>query len=285
MYLYDYLWGAPEYTVAPDYPSSYPIPYSYGLPGNPLIANAYGFSSDSQRQKTPDLKGGAETAREEPHAKHVDLSAMFPKDLFLHGPENVKHVSLTFDDAPDDTFTPRVLDVLKQVNVKGTFFVIGERAAAHPDIMKRIVEEGHVIGNHTWNHPNLTKITKQEQAYQLDHTENVIDQITGVRTALFRPPYGALNPEVIEVLIKRKYKIIYWNVDSLDWMGLTGPQVTANILAHTRAGSIILQHAAGGKGEDLSGTIAAIPYFVQTLRSEGFTFVTIPQLLNIPATK
>jgi peptidoglycan-N-acetylglucosamine deacetylase len=267
-----------EYSFYPPIPYV-PTPSIWGY-DEQFFPDAHSF-----RQQTPNLQGGAETSRETSHSQHVDLSAMFPGELFLHGPQNVKRVALTFDDAPDDTFTPRILDTLRQVNVKATFFVIGERCAAHPDITRRIVREGHVIGNHTWNHPNLTKISKSERSYQIDHTEQVIYNLTRVRTALFRPPYGALTPEIVRELQAKKYKVIYWNVDSLDWMGLSGPQITANILAHTRRGSIILQHAAGGRGEDLSGTINAIPYFVQTLRSEGYKLVTIPELLGIPGYK
>jgi peptidoglycan-N-acetylglucosamine deacetylase len=260
-----------------------PIPY---VPTPAIWGYDEGFYADAHTfRQPPNQQGGPETVRETPHTQHVDLSAMFPGELFLHGPENRKRIALTFDDAPDETFTPRVLDALKQVNVKGTFFLIGERCAAHPEVASRIVDEGHVIGNHTWNHPNLTKITKQARDYQIQHAEDVIFNITKKRTALFRPPYGALNPEIVRELKEKNYKVIYWNVDSLDWMGLTGPQVTANILAHARSGSILLQHAAGGSGEDLSGTIAAIAYFVETLRKEGYSFVTVPQLLSIPAYK
>lgn len=232
---------------------------------------------------TPEHAGGQERAEERPTKAHVvDLSALFPNDLYLKGSSTQgKRVALTFDDAPDTRFTPQVLDMLKSLEVKATFFVVGQRVDAHPWFMKRIFREGHAYGNHTYNHANLTKLTPAQVRREVQACERAIARVTGHRTRLFRPPYGALTPATVRELVSMGYKIIYWNVDSLDWMGLSGPQVTANILSHTGPGDIILQHGAGGKGENLSGSVASIPYVVETLRKQEYEFVTIPQLLGI----
>lgn len=110
-------------------------------------------------------------------------------------------------------------------------------------------------------------------------------RLAGIRSTMFRPPYGALNAEIIHEVIRLKEKIIFWDVDSLDWAGLIARQVSANILSHVRPGAIILQHSAGGMGESLQDTVNALPYVVHTLRREGYTFHTVPNLINIPSTR
>ncbi|MED1203644.1 polysaccharide deacetylase family protein [Heyndrickxia acidicola] len=233
------------------------------------------------RQLPPHQHGPERMEERPPHTQHVDWASMFPNEIILHGPTNRKQVALTFDDGPDDVWTPKILDTLKQLNVKGTFMCVGQRVQQNPNVLQRMVREGHVIGNHTWSHPNLTKIPINEVKDQIERTANEVYRIAKVRPILFRPPYGALNIEVIRKIIQLKDKIIYWDVDSLDWAGLTGPQVAANILAHVRPGAIILQHCAGGRGESLRDTVEALPYVVQTLHQEGYQFLTVPQLVNI----
>jgi peptidoglycan/xylan/chitin deacetylase (PgdA/CDA1 family) len=215
----------------------------------------------------------------------VDWASLYPDVIVLHGPTNRKAVALTFDDGPDDLWTPKILDVLRAHQVKGTFFCVGRRIEQHPKVLQRIVREGHVVGNHSWDHPNLTKIPIAEVRAQIQRTDDIIHRWTNLRPAMFRPPYGALNAAVIEEIRKLKDKIIFWNVDSLDWMKLTGPQVAANILAHVNPGSIVLMHSAGGRGESLQDTVDALPYVIETLRRHGYRLLTVPQLINTPAYK
>lgn len=230
----------------------------------------------------PGFKHGPERAEERAAKAHtVDLSSMFPGQLFLHGDPSKKEIALSFDDGPDNRFTPMVLDTLKRLDVKATFFLIGQRVELRPAVVRRIAAEGHAYGNHTYSHANLTKLQPTEIRREVESCDKAIANVTGKRTRLFRPPYGALTPTVVRELIELGYKIIYWNVDSLDWMGLSTEQVTANILAHTGPGDIVLQHAAGGRGEDLSGSVHAIPFVVNTLRKQGYKLLTVPELLDI----
>lgn len=277
----------------PDFYQSQIYPYSpYRLDANPP-AGEYDVpvvqeeSSQEEQPRDPqppeEHEGGKERPEERPpHVEHVDWSARYPQHIVLRGPRR-KEVALTFDDGPDEEFTPKVLDQLAKVNVKATFFIFGRRGERFPEVLRRIVREGHIVGNHTYTHPNLTKLKPEQVRFQLERTDEVIRRVTGKTPALFRPPYGAINDTVIREVIRLKKKIIFWNVDSLDWMQLNAKQVTANILAHVRPGSIILQHAAGGVGENLQGTVDAIPVVVNELRSRGYRFRTIPQLINIPA--
>jgi peptidoglycan/xylan/chitin deacetylase (PgdA/CDA1 family) len=194
-------------------------------------------------------------------------------------------IALTFDDGPDDKFTAQVLDVLRNNNVKATFFVVGFRAEARPDLVARMVREGHIVGNHSYNHALLTKMSVPNFEKQVESTQSVIQRLTGYEPRLFRPPYGAVNEEQVQWAASHRFLIVNWNVDSLDWKGLSAERVSSNILTTAKAGSIILQHCGGGEGEDLSGTVRALPIVIQKLRDQGYQFVTVPELLHVTKNK
>ncbi len=232
------------------------------------------------------LEGGSEREhRGFPQREIVDLASEFPGLFFREGDKSVKKVALTFDDGPDSVYTPQMLDVLKQHQVKATFFFIGNRAKLFPEIVQKAVQEGHIIGNHTMTHPDILKLNAQDAMANIQQAEDALAELIGYRTALFRSPYGSLNPERIKEIEKMGYKIIAWNVDSLDWKSLTAEQVKTNILENVKEGSIILQHSAGGEGENLSGSVAALNEIITILKGEGYEFVTIPEMFDIPYKK
>lgn len=232
------------------------------------------------------LEGGSERdTRGFPQREIVDLASEFPELFFREGDPKKKQVALTFDDGPDSVYTPQILDVLSQNQVRGTFFLMGNRAKLFPDVVKRIVQEGHVVGNHTMTHPDILKLTTEKTRENISQAEDTLTPLIGYRTALFRSPYGSLDAERIKEIEKLGYKIIAWNVDSLDWKSLTAEQVKYNILENAKAGSIILQHSAGGKGENLSGSVEALGEVITELKKVGYSFVTIPEILNIPYQK
>ncbi|MFD0867543.1 polysaccharide deacetylase family protein [Paenibacillus residui] len=214
-----------------------------------------------------------------------ELRAKYPDSFRLKGSSKGKKVALTFDDGPDQRFTPQVLDVLKKYNVKATFFLVGYRAEANPAVVKRIAKEGHVIGNHSYNHPNFPKLPVTVFEQQINRTQNILSRLIGYEPKYIRPPYGAINEEQLQWAIKNQFLIVNWDVDSLDWKGLDAKQVSANILNHAHAGAIILQHSAGGDGQNLSGTIEALPGIIEKLQADGYELVTIPQLLNMSKSK
>lgn len=233
-----------------------------------------------------ELDGGPErTGRGFPQREIIDLASEFPGIVYNQGSNDVKEVALTFDDGPDTDTTVQILDILKKHNIKATFFIIGKRAEADRVVLERMITEGHIIGNHTWSHPNLMKLDKETLVKELMAVEELVLEVAGYRTSLFRSPYGSLKRENVKQIADLDYKIIAWNVDSLDWKSLTGEQVRTNILENVKNGSIILQHSAGGPGEDLSGTVEALPTIITTLQKDGYKFVTVPKLLNIPYTK
>lgn len=186
------------------------------------------------------------------------------------------YVAMTFDDGPHATLTPKLLDLLAEKKIKVTFFVLGENAERHPEILKRAVAEGHEIGNHSWSHPNLAKLSNDALRSQLQRTEDVIVRAIGQRPKLMRPPYGELTPKQRQwVNSEFGYKVILWDVDPLDWKQ-PGPSVVAQrIIGETKPGSIMLSHDIHAQ------TIAAMPATFDALLAKGFKFVTVSELLAL----
>lgn len=192
-----------------------------------------------------------------------------------------KQVALTFDDGPDNNYTLQILDILKKYKIKATFFLIGARAKAHPDVVKKIINEGHVIGNHTWNHPDLLRLSKNDVLTEVSMADEELFKIAGYHSTLFRPPYGNTNSHLNKILISKGYNIILWSVDTRDWAGTSVYGIMKDVRNEIRPGGIILQHCNG----NLSNTVKALPQIITYLKDKGYSFVTIPELLNIPATK
>ncbi|WP_261800149.1 polysaccharide deacetylase family protein [Paenibacillus sp. PAMC21692] len=224
--------------------------------------------------------------RKRPAAQKVDMSwvslhKQYPNAFLLNGPRNLKRVALTFDDAPDPRVTPQILDVLSRYRICATFFVVGERASKHPDLVRRIISEGHVIGNHSYNHPVFSKLPLSKVQHQIWQTDGVIKRIAGVTPLLIRPPYGELLPQQIRWSKGSGYTIVNWDVDSEDWRrNPSSARVLANIRKTLQPGSIILQHAGGGEGQSLDGTIHALPVLIESLQGKGYEMVTLPELLG-----
>ncbi|MEF3304041.1 polysaccharide deacetylase family protein [Paenibacillus sp. GYB003] len=213
------------------------------------------------------------------------LRAKYPDVFKVSGTSKEKNIALTFDDGPDERFTPQVLDVLKAYGVKATFFLLGKKAEAHPAVVKRIIREGHAIGNHSYRHPLFTKLSVEQFAAEIEQTELTLNGLAGYKPKLIRPPYGEITEGQLQWANRHGYIVVNWNVDSLDWKSLGEQQVSGNILGHTKAGAIVLQHSAGGDSQDLSGTVKALPSIIMKLREQGYGLVTVPELLHLPKSK
>jgi len=205
------------------------------------------------------------------------LQAKYKTHFMFNSPEKQRQIALTFDDGPDLKYTPQILNILRKHHVKATFFLTGSHAKAHPNMVKRIVKEGHVIGNHSYNHPNLLELSDPVFQEEINKTNKILQTITGRSPRLMRPPYGFINEQQLQWLIGQEFKIINWNVDSFDWKVNSSEEVKKNILDHVTPGSIILQHSTN------SETVDALPTIIKTLRAKKMRFVTVPELLNIPA--
>jgi peptidoglycan-N-acetylglucosamine deacetylase len=242
---------------------------------------------DDLKDDFPDLKGGPENSelRQQPVDLRI-LQQRYPDVFFLQGPSDQKRVALTFDDGPDQRFTNDILDVLNQYNVPATFFLLGSRAVAYPEIVTRIKDEGHVIGNHTYFHPNLVVESDLETLErEVIRTEDALNSIIGYRTKLFRPPYGFLYNELVEKLAELDYSVIGWSVDSLDWQEDPPEVIASNVLDNVQPGAIILMHDGADWDGDRTNTIESLHQIIPTLQEQGYEFVTVPELLNIPFEK
>jgi len=208
----------------------------------------------------------------------VQLQKRYPSTYFLGGPRTNKRVALTFDDVPDLKYTPQVLDILAKYKVRATFFVVGSRAAAYPSVVRRMQREGHMIGNHSYNHPVFSKLTQYQFQRQIMQTDAVLRPLIGYSPKFIRPPYGEILPKQIEWARRNGFAIVNWDVDSQDWRGIGSQLVIRNIRSTLQSGSIILQHAGGS--ENLSGTVNALPRLIRLLQSKGYEIVPLPELLN-----
>jgi peptidoglycan/xylan/chitin deacetylase (PgdA/CDA1 family) len=184
------------------------------------------------------------------------------------------YIALTFDDGPHKTLTPKLLDLLAAHHMKATFFVVGQNAADHPDILKRAVREGHEIANHSWSHPNLGKMSDEAARREVQKTDDAIFAAIGKHPTLMRPPYGSITARQKRWMHDDfGYRIIIWDVDPLDWKRPGPSVVTSRILKETHAGSIVLAH------DIHPPTLEAMPATFDQLDRKGFKSVTVSELL------
>ena len=188
-----------------------------------------------------------------------------------------KIIALTFDDGPHSTYTPQILDLLSLYDAKATFFVIGERAEKYPEILFRELEEGHEIANHTYTHP--FRISPEQLKKELDKTNKLIYDITGINSALYRPVGGSYNEQIINTAVEGGYKVIMWSwhQDTKDWKMPGTKNIINTVLNGTTPGNIILFHDAGG---DRSQTVEALKVILPELKKQGYKFVTVSELMN-----
>lgn len=190
-----------------------------------------------------------------------------------------KLVALTFDDGPEDYYTPMLLDILKEKRVPATFFVVGRQIEAFPEVMKRIVDEGHGIANHTWFHPNLRNSWSAKVREEIVTTQQELQRVVGRRPDLFRPPFGAITKADIRLLNELGMKNILWSVDTLDWSGNSADTILEIVHRDISPGGIILQHNFQSHARILDGTVEALPRIIDDLQEKGYKFVTLQTLL------
>ena len=184
------------------------------------------------------------------------------------------YIAMTFDDGPSPETTPRLLDILKQRNIKATFFMIGQNAERNPAIVKRILAEGHEIGNHSWTHPQLSKLSDDRVTEEINKTQNAIKDASGYTPVVMRPPYGAITARQKDWIEKQfGLSVIIWSVDPFDWKRPGASVIEQRILAGARPGAIVLSHDIHKQ------TVDAMPATLDALAAKGFKFVTVSQLI------
>ena len=204
------------------------------------------------------------------------------EDLIIKcGNTNEKIVALTFDDGPDEVFTPQILDILKKYNIKATFYVIGEKVQYNKKIIRREYEEGHEIGNHTFTHINAAKKSRAEIESEVTKTQEAIKEVTGEYPTLFRPPYRALSRDLCQTVKSKNMNIILWsNIDVRDWSNPGVNSIVSTIENKVENGNIIILHDYNTVRNDKSQTIQALEIVIPKLKEKGYKFVTISELME-----
>lgn len=253
-------------------PNSDPVKYV----GQGEILKIVSSGKNGSRDITQDSNGNinGETYTSYPTQYEVDR----------YGKPSSKEIALTFDDGPDPVYTKQILDILDKYNVKGTFFVVGENAESNPDIIRRMYNDGMELGNHTFTHPNVASITPEIVKLELNSTQRLIQELTGHSTVLFRPPFVAdAEPsapnELIPILRAQElgYTMIGASIDPSDWEVPPSGTIVTRVMDGLDQGNIILLHDAGG---DRSNTVKALPQIIENLKSKGYEFVTVSQMLG-----
>ncbi|HEX5329537.1 polysaccharide deacetylase family protein [Sulfuricurvum sp.] len=197
------------------------------------------------------------------------------QNVIVNADTTKKNIALTFDDAPDENNTYKLLDILKDHQVKGAFFMIGGTMVdANVTVVKRAYREGHLVLNHTLNHPRLSNLDESGVISQLDQAATRIESITGHYPILYRPPYGSINPLVVNALNAHGLTTVLWSLDSLDWTLKDPDAVVDNVVANIRNGDIILMHRN-------PTSVAALPRVIEKLTEMGYTFLPLDELLGI----
>ncbi len=185
-----------------------------------------------------------------------------------------KVFALTFDDGPWPVYTRKILQILKENNVEATFFMVGHEVRARPDVARAVRDAGHAIGNHSWDHPSRPR----DPIMQVMRTDAIIQKELGFRPTFFRPPYGLMKNGMAGQAMKLHDPVLLWSADSTDWKKPGAARIVSNVVNEASPGGISLMHDGGG---DRYQDVEALPIIISTLRSQGYRFVTIPELLKL----
>lgn len=193
-----------------------------------------------------------------------------------------KQLALTYDDGPNDPHTQHLLDVLARHEVHATFFLIGHYVQQRPEIVRELVKAGHVVGNHTFTHPLLIFKSAREVRSQLENCNRALTDAVGEHSNLFRPPFGGRRPAVLRMARGMGFEPIMWNVTGYDWNATSAEQIERKVTRQVRGGDVVLLHDGGHRdfGADRSYTVTATDRLISRYKSEGYEFVTIPEMMR-----
>ncbi|VVM06522.1 Peptidoglycan-N-acetylmuramic acid deacetylase PdaC [Methylacidimicrobium cyclopophantes] len=241
-----------------------------GLLGASLAAPSLSWAAQTAAGST---EPGAETIRRAaPVARQGEAGVHFVH----HGPGLGRRLAVTFDDGPTPGVTEKVLAALRERQLSATFFMIGQRVAAAPSLARRVREEGHEIGNHSYTHPQLGRLLAQQVQEQLQRTQVTIEQATGFRPSWMRPPYGSFRPAQASIAAQESLGVVFWSVDTRDWARPGTERILETVLTQSRPGSIVLMHDLHLQTAEVVGRV------LDGLLERGFEFATISGFLGSP---
>lgn len=202
----------------------------------------------------------------------------YPATVFLNDQPQSNTVYLTFDDGPDDTITPKVVDILAENNVCGNFFFVGKDIKKDEDVVKKAYDNHNFVGSHCFSHTKLTSLTSEQVQKEITDTNELLKGITGSAPSFVRPPYGDINDSVIADFEALNLKVVLWSIDTLDWSQREVPNIVKNVTDNLRPGDIILMHSNGDKAK----TAKALPEIIQAIKDKGYALGTFNQLQQQP---
>ncbi|WP_351227290.1 polysaccharide deacetylase family protein [Streptomyces sp. NPDC002133] len=189
------------------------------------------------------------------------------QEPFLRMPALGRSMVLSFDDGPHPRYTPDILKILRKHDVRAMFFVCGEMAVEHPDLLRRVADDGHVIGNHTWSHPLVPRLSASRIRDELGSTSEIIEKTLGSPPLWYRAPYGAWNKNSFEIGAELGMEPLAWTIDSLDWREPGTGKIVSRVLGGAEPGAVVLSHDAGG---DRSQSVAALRRYLPKLLRSGY---------------
>jgi peptidoglycan-N-acetylglucosamine deacetylase len=206
-----------------------------------------------------------------------ELQRGLRRHKFFQGDHRKRWIALTFDDGPHPAFTPQILNILKNNGVKATFFLVGEMAERYPDLVRQELAAGHDLGNHSYNHINLTMIPTEEIAAEIETCGDVIESISHQRPDLFRPPGGDYNRNTDIVAEALGYTLVLWSDNAGDWASPGGRTIKLQVFDNISNGGVILMH------DGVQETVDVLPRVIEVLKQRGYQFVTIDEMLPASA--
>lgn len=207
-----------------------------------------------------------------------------PQEGIVRSGRNHPHVALTFDDGPNPDFTNKILDILKEKEVKAAFFMVGKHIEKYPEVAKRVYSEGHDIGNHTYSHRDLVPATRRTVIKEVQKCDQAIERVLGIKTTLFRPPRGIISNNVRKLIVAMGFTIALWTVSALDWRGKSPKAMIRRIMLHANGGGVILFHDSGAllrtEGASRENTVEALPLVIDALKASGFEIVLLSKMIR-----
>lgn len=224
------------------------------------------------------LAGSISAAESQPKRKSAEAVTAPAKPAlvkFNNGPKSTGAIGLTFDDGPHPKLTPRLMEILKKENVQATFFMLGEQVEKFPEIAKAVADGGFEIGNHTYDHKDLTKMSADEIRKEIERTQALIENATGKKPRLFRPPYGSVNARVAQIANELGLDIVLWSIDPRDWeAGKSQERILSKIMAEAAPGAIVCIHDIHQR------TVDSVPAVIAALKEKGLGFASAGDLID-----
>jgi peptidoglycan-N-acetylglucosamine deacetylase len=239
------------------------------------LAATLGFVTQCSPSASAGNSNAAPVYSGSPATGRVPSNVAGPQRSYRRVSSPGKVIAMTFDDGPHPSFTPRLLDILRQRGIRATFYVVGNRCTEYASVMRKIAADGHEFGNHTWTHPmSPSRWGRGNLEPEIQRTHDIIVKVAGTAPKTYRPPGGSVTPAQMDwLLADYGYPTILWAVDPLDWKDRNAPLVTRRILSSTKAGDIVLAH------DIHRTTVDAMPGTLDGLLADGFRFVTVAELI------